>query len=75
MTTGEGHMHDCAAKGCKVRVGRELLACRKHWAELPYPVKQRVLRTWAVAKYGPKPMQRYLLARAEAVAYWAGLHA
>ena len=45
-TTRQDHTHKCPATGCERREPARLLFCRAHWAMVPRPLQDEVLRTW-----------------------------
>jgi len=38
--------HDCPGPGCKAKVPYEMLACRRHWRQVPQRLQNRVYATW-----------------------------
>lgn len=38
--------HECPGPGCKKRVPREMLACRRHWYQVAPAVRAAVWRAW-----------------------------
>jgi hypothetical protein len=55
-------VNDCAAEGCKEKVARHLLMCRRHWAMVPRTLQRDVYRTWTNGGVGD-----YLKARQAAI--------
>jgi hypothetical protein len=39
--------HTCPAPGCPLEVSDDLLACRKHWYELPKPLRDALWRAYS----------------------------
>jgi hypothetical protein len=38
--------HECPGPGCTRRVPSHMLACARHWRQVPMNLQQRVYRTW-----------------------------
>lgn len=38
--------HTCPGKGCERQVSADMLACRRHWFQLPKELRQRIWDTW-----------------------------
>jgi len=38
--------HECPAPGCSKRVPHDMLACRRHYHELPKALKRELYRAW-----------------------------
>ena len=38
--------HSCPGPTCQAQIPRHLLACRRHWAQVPYAVQRAVYATW-----------------------------
>lgn len=40
-------MHVCPGPNCERSVSLSLLACRRHWSQVPKPLQRRVYAAWA----------------------------
>ena len=39
-------MHVCPAPGCAVELQFHILCCKKHWYQVPRPLRSAVMRAW-----------------------------
>lgn len=39
-------MHKCPGPGCHQEIPYEMLACPRHWYQVPKPLRTAVWRTW-----------------------------
>lgn len=39
--------HECPGPDCTKQVAYELYACRRHWYQVPLPLRKAVYDTWA----------------------------
>ncbi len=39
--------HQCPGPECEAEVSYEMLACSRHWYQVPRPIRTAVWRTWA----------------------------
>lgn len=61
--------HECPANGCAIRIRRSLLSCRRHWFDLPEPIRREIWRAYRARKTDPAAHDR---AVAEALAFYRG---
>jgi hypothetical protein len=40
-------MHNCPGPGCDAQVPYDMLACSRHWYQVPRPLRIAVYRAWA----------------------------
>jgi hypothetical protein len=38
--------HECPGPGCEVQVPAHMLACSRHWYQVPRPLRTAVWRAW-----------------------------
>lgn len=64
--------HSCYHPECDVAVPPRMLACRRHWFQLPKVLRDEIWRTYTGWKTltPSKPSQEYLDAIAQARQYW-----
>jgi len=63
--------HPCPHPVCGQVVPFSILACRRHWRELPKPLQNEVWRAWRGVQNGaPGAVGRHDRAVADCVAFW-----
>jgi hypothetical protein len=60
--------HDCPGPGCTARVPYEMLACRRHWRQVPQRLQNRVYATWEDSAYARWPLDEHAEAIQAAIA-------
>jgi hypothetical protein len=40
-------MHRCPGPGCDAQVPYEMLACRRHWYQVPRAIRNAIYHAWA----------------------------
>ena len=50
MSAGDGK-HDCPKVGCPHRLDRNVLACKRHWFEVPAELRRELNRAWRSGDY------------------------
>jgi hypothetical protein len=60
--------HTCHATGCEAPVPPEMWGCRKHWYQVPHPIRIRIVRAYRAGQCEDwQPSREYLVAAREAV--------
>ena len=63
--------HTCHWPGCAIEVPPDMYACPRHWAQLPWAYRERILETYRVGQETTKDPSREYIRAAEWARDWA----